>query len=144
MPTRPIKELIARQKVLVVADSLTVSDVARQMKAAGVGAAMVADGGKLTGIFTERDALFRVIAAGKDPATTRVSEVMTGDPITVHPDKPFGHAMHLMHDNGFRHVPVVAEGRPVGMVSARDALSQEVAAFEAELRQRDDITEILG
>jgi CBS domain-containing protein len=144
MPTRPIKELIARQKVLAVADSLTVSDVARQMKAAGVGAAMVVDGGKLTGIFTERDALFRVIAAGKDPATTRISEVMTSDPITVHPDKPFSHAMHLMHDNGFRHVPVVADGRPVGMVSARDALSQEVAAFEAELRQRDDITEILG
>ena len=104
---------------------------------------MVVEGGRLVGIFTERDALFGVIAEGRDPRSTRLGEVMTRDPQTIGPDKPLGHALHMMYEGGFRHVPVVENGRPLGMVSARDALGPELREFESELVQREHIREIL-
>jgi CBS domain-containing protein len=123
----------------------TVSEAARLMQTNEVGAVMVVDAqGRLSGIFTERDALFRVLATGRDPATTRLSEVMTKKPQTIHPDKPVGHALHMMYENGFRHVPVVEDGRPVGMVSARDALGPELQEFESDVKRRQQIGEILG
>jgi CBS domain-containing protein len=105
---------------------------------------MVRSGPRLAGIFTERDALYRDLAAGKDPKRITLGEVMTADPTTIAADKPFGHALHLMYERGFRHVPVVENGLPIGMVSARDALGPEMEQFEAELREREHLTEILG
>jgi len=113
------------------------------MKRSRVGAIMVVEGGRLAGIFTERDALFRVVADGRDPRTTRLAEVMTRNLQTIGPDKPLGHALHMMYEGGFRHVPVVENGVPIGMVSARDALGPELLDFEAELVQREHIREIL-
>ena len=144
MPQRPVSELIAKQTVVTAEESLPVAKAAALMRDAKVGALLVVKGGKLAGIFTERDALYRVIAAGLDPAKTRLAEVMTADPESIPANRPFGHALHLMHERGFRHVPVVDNGRPVGMVSARDALGLELKEFEAELQDRDRITEILG
>jgi CBS domain-containing protein len=69
---------------------------------------------------------------------------MTRDPRTISPDRPFGHALLMMHDGGFRHVPVVEEGRPIGMVSARDALGPEIEQFDSEIERRTRIQEILG
>jgi signal-transduction protein with cAMP-binding, CBS, and nucleotidyltransferase domain len=115
------------------------------MKKKSVGAVMVVkDNGCLTGVFTERDAVFRVLAEGRDPKTTRLSDVMTPEPQTIAPEKPFGHALLMMYESGFRHVPVVEDGKPVGMVSARDALGPELQAFESELQRRTRIGEILG
>jgi CBS domain-containing protein len=144
MKTRLVRDLIHNQEIFVAPETLTVMEAARRMQASNVGALMIVDGRRLIGIFTERDALFRVIAAGLDPRDTKVSAVMTRDPLAINPDKTFGYALHLMYENGFRHVPVVLDGIPVGMVSARDALSSEVADFEAELSFRDDISEILA
>ena len=145
MRQRPIRNLIARQKILTTGPETTIGEIARLMKKNVVGAVMVVrSDGALAGIFTERDALFRVLAEGRDPKTTRVAEVMTPHPQTISPDKPFGHAMLMMHDGGFRHVPVVENGRPVGMVSARDALGPELEEFELEIRRRTRIGEILG
>jgi CBS domain-containing protein len=114
------------------------------MKQKRVGALLVVEDGRLAGIFTERDALFRVIAEGRSPETTRLAEVMTPNPRTIAPDRPFGHALHLMHEGEFRHVPVVENGRPLGMVSARDALSPDLAQFVSDLDRRSHIGEILG
>ncbi len=145
MPARPIRTLIKQQQILVAVGKTTVSEAARLMQTNEVGAVMVVDAqGRLSGIFTERDALFRVLATGRDPATTRLSEVMTKKPQTIHPDKPVGHALHMMYENGFRHVPVVENGRPVGMVSARDALGPELQEFESDVKRRQQIGEILG
>jgi CBS domain-containing protein len=145
VPARRISTLIKQQQVLVAAASTTVSEAARLMEKQHVGAVMVVDAkGQLTGIFTERDAVFRVLAAGRDPTTTRLSQVMTKKPQSIHPDKPVGHALHMMYENGFRHVPVVEGGRPVGMVSARDALGPELQEFESDVKRRDRIGEILG
>ena len=95
-------------------------------------------------IFTERDALFRVIAESRDPAKTELRDVMTANPRTIGPDRPFGHALHMMHEGGFRHVPVVEGGAPLGVVCARDALGPELEAFLGELDKREHIFEVLG
>jgi len=119
---RSIRMIIEQQEIVSSPAKTTVSEAARLMKKTGVGAVMVVEDGKLVGVFTERDALFRVIAEGRDVQTTRLVDVMTRDPQTIHPDKPFAHALHIMYEGGFRHVPVVEDGRPIGMISTRDAL----------------------
>lgn len=143
MPHRPIRSLIENQSVVTALASTTASQAAMSMKECRVGAIMVVEGERLVGIFTERDAVFRVLAEGRDPKTTRIGDVMTTDPQTIAPDRPVGHALHMMYEGGFRHVPVVEDGRPIGLVSARDALGPELREFESELIEREHIGEIL-
>ena len=141
---RPVRSIIEDKKPITVSADMTVAAAARLMKTQRIGALLVISDGRLAGIFTERDALFRVIAEGRDPGKTRVSDVMTTNPRTLAPDRPFGHALHLMYEGGFRHVPVVENGRPLGVVSARDALAPDLQKFIAELGKREHIGEILG
>lgn len=143
MPHRSVSTIIANQNPLIASPDMTVSEAATLMKRSRVGAIMVVERGRLTGIFTERDALFRVIAEGRDPRATPLADVMTRDPQTIAPEKPLGHALHVMYEGGFRHVPVVADGKLIGIVSARDALGPELLEFEAELIKREHIREIL-
>jgi len=144
MPNRTIREIVAKQKVLTATAKTTVDQAARLMEGKGVGTVLVVEKGRLVGIFTERDALFRVLAAGRDPRTTQLAEVMTHDPQTIHPDKASGHAMLMMYEGGFRHVPVVENGHPLGVVSARDVLGPELQELASELSNREHIREILG
>ena len=144
MPNRPITALIAEQKLSVATPGSTVSEACALMKANNVGAIPVVEKGRLCGIFTERDAVYRVIAQDLDPHATRLDEVMTLRPQTIAPDRPFGHALHLMYEGGFRHVPVVSGGKLVGMLSARDALGADLAQFESDVEEREHIAEILG
>lgn len=144
MPQRSIRRIIENQRVLTAPANTTVLEAAELMKRNRFGALLVVDNGRLVGIFTERDALFRVLAEKRDPASTTLAEVMTPRPRTITPERPFGHALHLMYEGGFRHVPVLERGRPVGMVSARDALGPELREFAAELQAREHIGEILG
>ena len=116
MPHRVLRTVVENQKIVCSPPQISVGEAARLMKEGKVGAVMVVEKEHLIGIFTERDALFRVLAEGRDAQTTRLAEVMTPNPRTIHPDKPFGHALHMMYEGGFRHVPVVENGCPVGMV----------------------------
>ena len=141
MPIRSVRSVVANQTPLTVPKTTTVLEAAHLMKAQGKGALLVVEGSKLIGIFTERDALFRVIAAGRDPAATPLSEVMTPQPQTIHPDEPFLHAMRIMHRGGFRHLPVAEHGRPLGMVSARDALDDDLYELSVNLEQRENMLE---
>lgn len=144
MPQRPIRDIIAGQTILSASAQTTVSEAARLMRDCKVGALMVVEeAGRLVGIFTERDALFRVLGEKRDPQTTRLAEVMTRDPQTVDPDKPLGHALHMMYEGGFRHVPVVESGLPLGIVSVRDALGPEMEEFESDLQRREHLREVL-
>jgi CBS domain-containing protein len=143
MPTRPLQEVVRSRKLVTVASGTSVREAAGVMARERVGALPVVDGGRLAGIFTERDALVRVLAQGRDPDATAVAQVMTANPVTVQADRPLNHALHLMFEGGFRHVPVMQGERVVGVVSARDALGPEITQFEAELRQRDDFAEKL-
>ena len=122
MSIRSLRSIAEGQHPTLFPAHATVSEVARQMRDREVSAAMIVAGNRLVGIFTERDALFRVLAAGRDPRTTAVGEVMTKDPQTIHPGRPFVDALRMMHDGHFRHVPIVEDGRPLGIVSVRDAL----------------------
>ena len=144
MPQRPVGKLVASQTPVSAGAEMTVAQAARLMKEKRVGALLVMQEGRLAGIFTERDALFRVIAEGRDPGATHLADVMSANPRTITPDRPFGHALHMMHEGGFRHVPVVEGGKPIGVVSARDALGPELEAFVAELGKRERIFEVLG
>ena len=141
---RAISEIVEGQSVITAKPTDTVLSAAERMKEQSIGAMLVVEGDQLVGIFTERDALYRVLAAGADPAAVTLSEVMTPNPQTSDGDKPFRNALHLMYENGYRHVPVVEEGRPVGIVSARDALGSDLMEFESDLEIRENISEILG
>ena len=144
MPQRPISQVIEDQEIVAAAPDTSIIEAVRLMKQRHVGALMVVEADRLVGILSERDVVFRVVAEGLDPETTRVANVMTANPETIRPDKPFAHALHIMCEGGFRHVPVVdGAGRAVGMVSARDALDLEEQEFEEALKQREHIRVIL-
>jgi len=138
MSLRSLRSIISGQPPATAEKTATVLEAAILMKDKGKGALLVVDGSKLTGIFTERDALFRVIAAGRDAASTTLADVMTPQPQTMHPDEPFIKALRLMHKRGFRHLPVVENGRPLGVISARDALDDDLYELRVELAQRED------
>jgi CBS domain-containing protein len=144
MPDRPIRDIIRRNKLVSASETTTVSEAARLMSEARVGAILVLRKEKLVGIFTESDALTRVLAVGRDPLHTKLSQVMTAKPDSMSPDKPFGHALILMYEHGYRHMPVVENGRPVGVVSMRDAQPPELNALQSDLQDREHIAEILG
>jgi CBS domain-containing protein len=136
MYTHRVRDLMERKKLLATSPATTVSKAAKLMAMKRVGAILVVDGGRLAGIFTERDVLFRVVARGRDPEATKVAEVMTPNPETIGPDESFGYALLVMHENGFRHLPVVENGVPVGIVSARSALDPDLEEFTAETQRR--------
>jgi CBS domain-containing protein len=138
MSIRSLRTIVARQTPVTAAQSATAREAARVMKLANVGALLVVDGPRLVGIFTERDALFRVLAEGRDPETTRLADVMTAHPQTIHPDEPFVQALRVMHKGRFRHLPVVEFDRPLGMVSVRDALDDDLHALREVLEQQED------
>lgn len=144
MSHRSIGSIIEGQELVTAPESATVVDAARLMREKRVGAVMVVEEGKLVGMFTERDALFRVVAESRDVQKTRLSDVMTRNPQTVGPGKTFSDALHIMHEGGFRHVPVVEDGRPVGIVSCRDALGPELEDFIYELLRQDRARDVLS
>ena len=136
MYDRPVSELMQRSKVLKAAPATLVSKAARLMAAKNAGAVMVVVGGRLVGICTERDIVFRVVGAGLDATATRLADVMTRTPHTIEPDKPFGHALLVMQEHGFRHLPVVRNGKPVGIVSSRSAMDPQLEEFVFEEHRR--------
>jgi len=128
-----------RKALITAPPDATVSKAAELMARRKVGAVLVLEHGALVGIFTERDVVFRVIAQGRDARTTRLSEVMTIGPQIVDPEKSFGYALLLMHENGFRHLPVVENDKLLGIVSARNALDPDLEEFVAESQRRKQI-----
>lgn len=132
----PVKDVMQRQKVVKAGPQTAVSQAARLMARKNVGAVMVLEGERLVGIFTERDLAYRVVAQGLDAQTTRLADVMTPAPDTVDAGKPFGYAMLRMHERGFRHLPVVQDGKVVGIVSSRSAMDPALEEFVSEAHRR--------
>lgn len=95
--------------------------VAGRLRREGIGALAVVRDGRLTGIVTERDVV-RAVAEGRDPRRTRAADCMTPDPMTIRASDTLQDAMSLMRVLGVRHLPVVDDGRPSGIVSLRDVL----------------------
>ena len=134
-----VRDVMDREKALTLPSDTTVSRAAELMARKNIGAVMVVDQERLAGIFTERDALFRVIAPGLDASTTRLAEVMTPDPRTVDPDKSYGYALVMVQENGFRHTPVIENGTPIGIVTSRNAMDPELEEFLSEENRREYI-----
>ena len=139
MFSQRVRNVMEKKKLLTAAPETTVSQAAKLMAKKNVGAVMVVADEHLVGIFTERDALIRVIAKGLDTQTTRLADVMTAEPQTVEPGKTYGYALLMMHENGFRHVPVVEDGKVIGIVSSRNALDPDLEEFVAEAQRRKHI-----
>ncbi|MFO1036000.1 MAG: CBS domain-containing protein [Geminicoccaceae bacterium] len=98
----------------------TAQAAAATMRERGIGAVLVTEGGRLVGIVTERDLVFRVLAGGRDPASATLREVMTPDPETLRPDDSAFDALEKMRLGKYRHLPVVEGDELRGMVSIRD------------------------
>ena len=134
---QPVRKVMRHQKLLMAPPETLVISAAKLMAKKRTGAILVVEDERLVGIFTERDIAFRVVARGLNPANTRLADVMTPAPDTIESDKPFGYAMFKMHERGFRHLPVVKEGKVVGIVSARSAMDPALEEFVSEAQRRE-------
>ena len=125
MRQRSVVQLIKRQAIHL-APSASVREAAQLMSEKHNGALLVMDEGRLAGIFTERDVLNRVVAVGRDPDSTPLSEVMTRDLVTLGPQTAATLALHVMGEVGFRHLPVVENDKVYGIISLRDFVGFEL------------------
>ena len=112
----------------------TVLEAARLMVTNNVGALPVLSNGELVGIFSERDIMKRVVAEGRDPASTRVSDVMTSNPTVVDIRESIEQCMRLMKEHGFRHLPICDGKKLKGFVSLRDILLRDLTEKDEEVR----------
>jgi len=132
----PLKSVMERKKFLTASPDKTVTQAARLMASKNTGAVLVLEDDQLVGIFTERDMVFRVIAKGLDPKTTSLREVMTPDVKSLDASQTYGHALVIMQEHGFRHVPVVEHGHAVGIISSRNAMDPDLDEFITDERRR--------
>ena len=129
-----ISHLLKNQVTASAEPQQTVLEVARLMVDRNIGAVPVLKQGELVGIFSERDLMTRVVVPGLDPARTRVSEVMTEDPLTIAPNDNLETCMTLMRRHGFRHLPVCTGRELRGVVSLRDILLHDLNEKDDEVR----------
>ena len=129
---RKISEVLRQRALVELPATASAHRAAELMCENNVGSVLVTDGGRPEGIFTERDLVCRVVAQGRDPNATALRDVMTADPDTVGPSAPALDGLHMMSDGGYRHLPVVAGGRVVGVVSRRDFIGVEKAQLDDE------------
>jgi len=119
--------------VATVDGKTAVLDAAKTMNQRRIGAVVVTDGDRVVGIFTERDILNRIVAAGKDPKTTRIEEVMTSPMACCRRDTRLTECRTVMTKKRIRHLPVVEDGKLYGIISAGDILASEVADQQATI-----------
>lgn len=129
-----ISKLLKGQVMVSAEVRQTVLDVVRVMVEHNIGAVPVLKDGQLAGIFSERDLMSRVVAAGRNPAQTVVSEVMTEDPLTIDPSDSLETCMTLMRRHGFRHLPVCQGAELKGVISLRDILLHDLDEKDDEVR----------
>jgi CBS domain-containing protein len=129
-----LRNVIQRRNAVVASPEATVYEVAALMTAAGVGAIPILEGEALIGIFTERDLMGRVVVPRRDPERTQVVDVMTREVVTATLDEHVDRCVEKMRATGCRHLPVLAAGRLIGMLSMRDLLSDELEEQGDEIR----------
>jgi CBS domain-containing protein len=130
---RKMADLVRNRSPLALPLTASVMEAARQMRQRRAGAAVVTDSdGGVVGIFTGRDAVDRVLAEGKDPSATTLAEVMTRDPFTLTARHDAIEALRLMQDARCRHLPIVQEGRLLGIVSRGDFRGIELDRLDEE------------
>jgi CBS domain-containing protein len=129
----------SRRPVNSVHPDTSVTESVRRMHSENIGALLVIEGDKLTGIFTERDAITKVLAAGVDPNSTKISAVMTEDPFCIDPSTTIEEAMSIVTNRRIRHLPILHNGELVGIVSSGDLTHWLVQDREGEIRELVDV-----
>ena len=136
----PLNKIFEEGKAIhSVGPDTPVTECVRLMTAGKIGALIVMDGERLIGIFTERDALNKVLAGGLDPGNTKVSEVMTKDPYCIRPTTTVGDAMELITKRRFRHLPIVDNGKVLAVVSSGDLTHWLVQDQMGEVQELVDL-----
>jgi CBS domain-containing protein len=130
-----IYDLVKDRRVYSIDADRTVLEAARFMLEHSIGALPVMRNGELVGIFSERDVMNRVVAIGRMPGTTKVSEVMTANPKSISVNETVENGLFLMREFGFRHLPITDGKQLKGLVSLRDLLLRELAQKEAESKR---------
>lgn len=125
MSQRKVRDVIVRKEVIQLPADATVRSASRLMAEQGIGAILVMKDEAIQGIFSERDALKRVLAEDLDPDTTTLAEVMTREMVTLAPDAFAVDALRLMSQVGIRHLPIVEQEKVIGMISLRDFIGAE-------------------
>jgi IMP dehydrogenase len=130
-----IRNLLQPQDLLMLDETASVIEAAQAMSAKKVGAVIVTtDGGRLAGIFTERDLMSRVVVARRNPETVLLREVMTRDVFSVDLDAEVKDVRAELQIRHIRHLPIVAEGRIVGILSLRDLLRADIESMSIEVQ----------
>jgi len=130
-----LRELVKDRRLYSVDANRTVLEAARYMMEHNVGAVPVLRDGNLIGILSERDIMNRVVAIGRTPGTTAVSEVMTANPRAVAADESIEECLFIMREFGFRHLPIVDGKELKGLVSLRDVLMHQAAEIERQTKR---------
>ena len=128
---REIAAIIEGQKPLLLAEEETFQHACRSMRRRKSGSTVVVDSQRLSGIFTGRDAV-RVLATVEDASVTRLAEAMTRNPVTIGPQSSAIDALRAMDDGGFRHLPVIENGKILGVVSRSDFTGTEIDRLDEE------------
>ena len=136
----PLSRLFEKHEAIhSVAPDVSVTECVRTMTSEKIGALIVMDGERLIGIFTERDAMNKVLAAGLDPVSTKISEVMTRDPYCIPPTTTVGEAMALVTQRRVRHLPIVENGKVLAVVSSGDLTHWMVNGKIGEVQELVDL-----
>jgi CBS domain-containing protein len=134
---KPVIDLLRKRAptIFQAAPETMVFDALGLLAEHGIGALLVMDGGRLVGIFSERDYTRKVALQGRNSRETPVGDIMTANVITVPPGAGTRECMALMSQHHFRHLPVVDQGRVLGMISIRDIMDDIIADHEQTISQ---------
>jgi CBS domain-containing protein len=134
---RPIQELLKKREATVwtLTPQMSVFDALKQLADHDVGAMMVMDGGKLVGVFSERDYTRKIALAGKASKETPVKDIMTANVLTVTPQTRTKDCMALMSQKKIRHLPVLDGDKVLGMISIRDIMDDIIHDHELTISQ---------
>lgn len=123
----------SRRTLITMSSDATAQDACREMREKAASSVLVTDDqGSLVGIFTTKDAAYRVVAAGKDAGQVTLADVMTRDPICLSPERDAMDALRMMWDGGFRHIPLTRYGKVVGLVARNDFKGHERERLDQE------------
>ncbi|MBT3307808.1 MAG: CBS domain-containing protein [Alphaproteobacteria bacterium] len=138
MNRKIIPDIVEATNILTMGPDDSAEQAAKLMAGKNIAAMIVVDGdGNISGIVTERDLCQKVMAKGVDAAATPVSAIMTANPDTLAPDDSAGDALELMQTRKYRHLPVVADGKCLAVVSVRDLYSAVKEALEEDIRETE-------
>ena len=145
MAERTVIQSMSHRHLVSLGPDASVHEAACVMTRANCGSVLIVDAaGTMLGILTERDLMTRVLAKTLDPAATPVSKVMTRQPRCIAPEAKVADAVVIMMERGFRHLPIVAEGRILGVFSIRDAMPRELNTAASLADFNEQVNDALG